>query len=80
MEKDGRDHSHHRGALREAYKFGILNVDSDNKIVEFDEKPKNPRNNMAQGIYIFNWDILKYYLKKMIKTEGLSMTSVKTFL
>ncbi|HZX20886.1 MAG TPA: glucose-1-phosphate adenylyltransferase [Clostridia bacterium] len=50
---------------REAYKFGILNVDSDNKVVEFDEKPKNPRNNMASmGIYIFNWDILKYYLKK----------------
>ena len=49
----------------EAYKFGILNVDSDNKIVEFDEKPEKPKNNMASmGIYVFNWDILKYYLEK----------------
>ncbi|MFW5648246.1 MAG: glucose-1-phosphate adenylyltransferase [Candidatus Alkaliphilus sp. MAG34] len=50
---------------REAHKFGILNVDSNNRIVEFDEKPKNPKNNMASmGIYMFNWEILKYYLKK----------------
>ncbi|HZK56665.1 MAG TPA: glucose-1-phosphate adenylyltransferase [Clostridia bacterium] len=50
---------------REAHKFGILNVDPDNRIVEFDEKPKNPKNNMASmGIYMFNWEILKYYLKK----------------
>ncbi len=49
----------------EAHKFGILNVDSGNKIVEFDEKPENPKNNMASmGIYMFNWDILIYYLQK----------------
>lgn len=49
----------------EAYKFGILNTDSTNKVVEFDEKPANPKNNMASmGIYVFNWDVLKYYLLK----------------
>lgn len=40
----------------ETSRFGILNVDENNKIVEFDEKPQNPKNNMASmGIYMFNW-------------------------
>ncbi|MDO5724818.1 MAG: glucose-1-phosphate adenylyltransferase [Tissierellia bacterium] len=47
----------------EASRFGIVNTDEDNKIVEFDEKPAEPKNNMASmGIYIFNWDILRNYL------------------
>ena len=47
----------------EASRFGILNVDKDMKIVEFDEKPENPKNNMASmGIYMFNWEKLKEYL------------------
>ena len=47
----------------EASRFGILNVDGDNKIVEFDEKPEKPKNNMASmGIYIFNWKDLREYL------------------
>ncbi len=55
----------------DAYMFGILNVDSNNKIVEFDEKPENPKNNMASmGIYIFNWHALKYYLIKDNKNKN----------
>ncbi|TJX13208.1 glucose-1-phosphate adenylyltransferase [Tissierella creatinini] len=47
----------------EASRFGIVNVDKDNKIVEFDEKPKKPKNNMASmGIYIFSWKELRKYL------------------
>lgn len=47
----------------EAPRFGILNTDENNKIVEFDEKPENPKNNKASmGIYIFNWDALRDYL------------------
>lgn len=47
----------------EASRFGILNVDEEDKIVEFDEKPENPKNNMASmGIYMFNWDVLREYL------------------
>ena len=52
----------------EASRFGILNTDEDDKIVEFDEKPENPKNNKASmGIYIFNWKVLKKYL---IEDEG----------
>ncbi len=44
----------------EASRFGIVNTDSDDKIVEFDEKPENPKNNMASmGIYMFNWPTLR---------------------
>lgn len=47
----------------EASRFGIMNVDENGVIVEFEEKPKNPKSNLASmGIYIFNYDILKKYL------------------
>ena len=47
----------------EASRFGIMNVDEDGNIVEFEEKPKNPKSNLASmGIYIFNYSILKKYL------------------
>ena len=49
----------------ETHRFGIINVDKDNKIIEFDEKPENPKNNMASmGIYMFEWDSLRKYLLK----------------
>lgn len=52
-------------AWEEAPRFGIINVDEENKIVEFDEKPENPKNNMASmGIYMFNWKSLRAYLLK----------------
>ena len=55
----------------EASRFGILNVDGDNKIVEFDEKPEKPKNNMASmGIYIFNWKDLREYLIIDNEDEG----------
>ncbi|WP_036498831.1 glucose-1-phosphate adenylyltransferase [[Mycoplasma] testudinis] len=44
----------------DASRFGILNVDKQKKIVEFDEKPAKPKNNLASmGIYVFNWNLLK---------------------
>ena len=47
----------------EASRFGLMVADGDDRITEFQEKPKNPKSNLASmGIYIFNWDILKKYL------------------
>lgn len=47
----------------EASRFGILNTDEDLNVVEFDEKPKVPKSNLASmGIYIFNWKELERYL------------------
>ena len=44
----------------EAKRFGILITDEDRRIKEFEEKPENPRSNLASmGIYIFNWKILR---------------------
>lgn len=49
----------------EASRFGIINVDENLKIVEFEEKPEKPKNNLASmGIYVFNWSLLKEYLIK----------------
>lgn len=47
----------------EASRFGIMNTDENMKIVEFEEKPEKPKNNLASmGVYIFNWDLLRKYL------------------
>ena len=48
----------------EASRFGIMNTNEDMRIIEFEEKPANPKNNMASmGIYIFSWNVLKEYLE-----------------
>lgn len=47
----------------EAPRFGLMLTDDDNKITEFEEKPKNPRSNKASmGVYIFTWSKLRQYL------------------
>ena len=49
----------------EASRFGIMNTDSDDKIVEFEEKPQNPKSNKASmGVYIFTWSKLRQYLEQ----------------
>ena len=51
--------------LNEASRFGIMNTNDDYSIYEFEEKPKNPKSTKASmGIYIFNWKLLKKYLKE----------------
>lgn len=50
-------------SLEEATRFGIMNTDENDVIYEFEEKPANPKSNLASmGIYVFNWDKLKKYL------------------
>ena len=44
----------------EAPRFGILNTEGDDAIVEFEEKPKEPKSNLASmGVYIFTWSVLR---------------------
>ncbi|MCM3002915.1 glucose-1-phosphate adenylyltransferase [Priestia koreensis] len=48
----------------EASRFGIMNTDENLNVVEFDEKPANPKSNLASmGIYIFKWSVLREYLE-----------------
>ena len=47
----------------EASRFGIMNTDETGKIVEFEEKPAKPKNNLASmGVYVFSWPVLLNYL------------------
>ena len=47
----------------EAYRFGLMVTDENSKITEFQEKPKNPKSNLASmGNYIFKWEVLREYL------------------
>ena len=57
--------------IEEASRFGILITDDTNKITEFEEKPANPRSNLASmGIYIFNWKVLKEALITLADVPG----------
>ena len=49
--------------MEEASRFGIMNTREDGTIYEFEEKPANPKSNLASmGIYVFSWQKLKKYL------------------
>ncbi|MBO5336613.1 MAG: glucose-1-phosphate adenylyltransferase [Lachnospiraceae bacterium] len=58
--------------MEEASRFGIMITDEDKKIVDFEEKPANPRSNLASmGIYIFSWKTLREALIKMAEQPAL---------
>ena len=47
----------------DAPRFGIMNVDENDTITEFEEKPAHPKSNLASmGIYVFTWKKLRQYL------------------
>ena len=49
--------------LEEAKRFGIMNVDENDRIYQFEEKPPQPKSTLASmGIYVFTWSKLRQYL------------------
>lgn len=57
--------------MEEASRFGIVITDENNRITEFEEKPENPRSNLASmGIYIFTWKVLREALIRMSDEPG----------
>lgn len=47
----------------DASRFGIMNTDNTDRIIDFEEKPAVPKSNLASmGIYIFTWEVLRRYL------------------
>lgn len=56
--------------MKEASRFGIMNTDEEARIIEFEEKPAQPKSNLASmGIYIFNWKQLRRILSADMKDE-----------
>lgn len=57
--------------IEEASRFGIVITDETNRITEFEEKPANPRSNLASmGIYIFSWPVLREALIHLSEEPG----------
>ncbi|MBO0440192.1 glucose-1-phosphate adenylyltransferase [Candidatus Enterococcus ikei] len=57
--------------IKEASRFGIMNTDENDRIIEFDEKPAEPKSNLASmGIYIFNWGRLRNVLLNSYSKDG----------
>ncbi len=47
----------------EASRFGLMNTDENDLVIDFEEKPAKPKSNLASmGVYIFTWDVLRRYL------------------
>mgnify|MGYP002508642779 FL=1 len=43
-----------------------MNTNEDSSIYEFEEKPANPKSNLASmGVYIFDWKMLKGYFEEV---------------
>lgn len=52
-----------RVPMEEAPRFGIINAHEDGEIYEFEEKPKQPKSDLASmGVYIFTYEKLRRYL------------------
>ncbi|WP_446898090.1 glucose-1-phosphate adenylyltransferase [Clostridium sp. LBM24168] len=50
--------------IEETHRFGIMSARDDMSIYEFEEKPKSAKStNASMGIYIFNWKLLKKFLR-----------------
>ena len=50
-------------SMEEATRFGIMNLGADGYVEQFEEKPRQPKSDLASmGIYIFNWKKLRKYL------------------
>ncbi len=46
--------------IEEASRFGIMATDKNDRVIEFQEKPKVPKATLASmGIYVFKWDVLR---------------------
>ena len=57
--------------MEEANRFGIVIADNEGKITEFQEKPAEPKSNLASmGIYIFSWNVLKEALISLRNEPG----------
>jgi glucose-1-phosphate adenylyltransferase len=58
---------------KEASRFGIMNTDNTDRIIEFEEKPKEPKSNLASmGVYIFTYKTMRKYLKEDAKDPASS--------
>ena len=57
--------------MEEASRFGIVVAEEDGQIQEFQEKPAQPKSNLASmGIYIFSWPVLKEALIALREVHG----------
>lgn len=57
--------------MKEANRFGIMNTNNTGRIVDFEEKPENPKSNLASmGIYIFNWKLLRKNAARRYEKSG----------
>ena len=56
---------------KETNRFGIMICDKSDRVIDFEEKPKEAKSNLASmGVYIFNYKTLRKYLKDDAKDDN----------
>ena len=62
----------------EPNRFGVIDLDKDNKVTSIEEKPKFPKSNWAvTGLYVYNEDVCRYAKNlKMSKRGELEITDL----
>lgn len=56
--------------IEESSRFGIFETDENNKILSFEEKPVNPKSNLASmGVYLFNTEALIKYIENSTQSD-----------
>lgn len=55
----------------QTHHFGIAVLDGDKRIVDWEEKPRHPRSDLASmGVYVFDREALGYYLARAARSGG----------
>lgn len=64
--------------VNEPNRFGVIDLDKDNKVISIEEKPKFPKSNWAvTGLYVYNEDVCQYAKNlKMSKRGELEITDL----
>jgi glucose-1-phosphate adenylyltransferase len=70
-----------RVPMNMAYKYGIVEIDGDNRILSYEEKPQAPRSNLASmTIYLFKTELLIKKLEENAKRPDQSYQIYKDIL
>ncbi|MFH1359924.1 MAG: nucleotidyltransferase family protein [Candidatus Omnitrophota bacterium] len=60
--------------IKEAHKFGVVELNQDKKVISFEEKPKRPKSSLiAMCLYYFpqeSLDLIERYLKESKKSDA----------
>lgn len=67
--------------VKDPERFGIIEIDNKNKVIDIEEKPKKPKSNYAvTGLYFYNNSVINFVKKVLPSSRGeLEISSLNKF-